>query len=282
MCKKIIKNDNYIINAALQSGKFLLDGFQSKYFFSNSNLNEMDNIPTFKSSSELVLEEDIKSQNIIIESINKFDPDSKIYSEELSNLNTLNVDTSNRKYLIDPLDGTHNYYYGLPFWGVSIAVLDSYNNSVFGVIYLPFYDLLIYGDGDQTFTKHKGISIKSSSTRNTLISKSLICYDSNPFRISEYAEKLYRLVSRFSFCIRTTGSAVFDTALIATGSSSARIWNNTNSYDIAASIPIVNGIGGKITDHTGKKCSIFTSSVVASSSSSIHTELLDLFKQIVP
>lgn len=56
---------------------------------------------------------------------------------------TSQIDKDGKNWIIDPLDGTHNYIAGLPFSGISIGLVDNHVFQV-GVIYFPMEDRLYY------------------------------------------------------------------------------------------------------------------------------------------
>ena len=87
----------------------------------------------------MVAEVDILSQNIIVENLLKAFPEYAIISEEKS----MGKNTKKLTWIIDPLDGTHNYIAGLPCFGISIALADK-SNYFLGIIYFPMLDKLYY------------------------------------------------------------------------------------------------------------------------------------------
>lgn len=50
--------------------------------------------------------------------------------------------TTGRLWIIDPIDGTHNFIRGMPHWGISIGVLQD-GRPLAGVIYLPALGTLL-------------------------------------------------------------------------------------------------------------------------------------------
>ena len=60
---------------------------------------------------------DIESESAIIKVIQKRFPDHAILAEESG----LSANTSENRWVIDPLDGTTNFAHGLPLFAVSIA-----------------------------------------------------------------------------------------------------------------------------------------------------------------
>ena len=70
-----------------------------------------------KGIKDLVTQADIESESAIIEVIQKRFPDHSILAEESG----LSANTSENRWVIDPLDGTTNFAHGLPLFAVSIA-----------------------------------------------------------------------------------------------------------------------------------------------------------------
>jgi myo-inositol-1(or 4)-monophosphatase len=75
---------------------------------------------------------DIKAEKFIVQSLLAARPDDGIIGEEGATVQG----TSGITWVIDPLDGTVNYFYGLPGWNVSIAAKDS-NGVIVGVVTAP-------------------------------------------------------------------------------------------------------------------------------------------------
>lgn len=269
---------DFLIDAVKIAGKTIKEASDNKkYFYLSDFQTEMI---VEKSKKELFVEEDLISQNIIIDIIKKKFPDAVIYSEELNNLEGLTADNSETKYLIDPLDGTHNYCFGLPFWGISVAILDKKNNSVASVIYLPEFDLLLKneGKGNSTMILTGSVWVQASTAKKKM-HEAMICYDNQFHKMNERAFTIYKNLTKECFTTRITGSAVSDITLIASGKINARIWNNTNSYDIAGGIPIVKGAGGSVTDFDGNETGIFSKQVIMCSDSMLNKEIVDIIRR---
>ena len=231
-----------------------------------------------KSKKELVIEEDLLSEKMIIDQITKLEPDAVIYSEEKNNINLLkndNIDNSVMKYILDPLDGTHNFYYGLPYWGIALALVDEFNKSIAGLINIPCLNIFLRNDGNGFPTMLKqGEHWHEVKTTNRILEKALISYDNQFYKLGHQAIEIYDILTQDAFTTRITGSAATDTALIAAGRINSRIWNKTISYDIAAGIPIVLGAGGCVSDFQGNPISILASKVIMSSENDLHDRLI--------
>ena len=91
--------------------------------------------PLRVSSSEahdIKLEIDVRTQELITESLLKKFPEHALYGEE----GIVGDQKSDHQWVVDPLDGTVNYFYGIPHFCVSIA-LRFMGEIIVGVIYDP-------------------------------------------------------------------------------------------------------------------------------------------------
>src|SRR3954453_12743010 len=87
------------------------------------------------SPTDLVSEADLAAERLIRERLLAARPDDGMLGEEGSD----SPGTSGLRWIVDPLDGTTNFLFGLPQWGVSIAVEDG-EGMLAGVVYDPSRD----------------------------------------------------------------------------------------------------------------------------------------------
>lgn len=97
----------------------------------------MERPPAFEIESkstaiDIATQMDKKAEKFIVESLLAARPDDGIIGEEGAAVPS----KSGITWVIDPLDGTVNYFYGLPGWNVSIAARDD-QGSVVGVVTAP-------------------------------------------------------------------------------------------------------------------------------------------------
>ena len=261
------------VNVIDKAGNILLDRFHKR----NRQLAKGAD-PGFieeKSEKELVIEEDLLSEKMIIDQIVELDSDAVIYSEEKNNIHTLHKDNRSSKFILDPLDGTHNFYYGLPYWGIALALVDEFNRPIAGLINIPCLNIFLRNDGKGSPTMLKQDEdwheVKAIERR---LEKSLISYDNQFYKLGHRSIKIYDVLAHSAFTSRITGSAVTDCALIAVGRINGRVWNKTLSYDIAAGIPIVLGSGGFVSDFLGNEINVLASKVIMSSGRNLHDRLI--------
>ena len=97
----------------------------------------MDRPPAFEieeksTAIDIATQMDKKAETFIVQSLLAARPDDGIIGEEGAEV----ASKSGITWVIDPLDGTVNYFYGLPGWNVSIAAKDK-DGSVVGVVTAP-------------------------------------------------------------------------------------------------------------------------------------------------
>lgn len=222
-----------------------------------------------KNKNEFVTKIDIESQSIIIEYLGKDFPIYKVLTEETRFQKEINTLT----WVIDPLDGTHNYISGIDNVGVSIALV-SQQAFHMGVIYLPIKDLMLYAiEGQGAYCN----DVKITVNNNVDITKSMIAYD-NQFYLNRNIFKNFERLINTAFTTRIFGVATYDIALIAMGKIDARIWNCTKLVDIAAGNVIIREAGGKMTDFKNKPLSLNVKDVIASNGL-VHDDLIKLFSE---
>jgi len=217
-----------------------------------------------KSPKDFVSNVDLECQNLAYELLKK-EFEYEILSEEKRIQDDIKTDLF---WIIDPVDGTHNYISGLPNFGVSIA-LATKNEFLLGVIYLPYFDEMYYAVKNHgAFMNNEKIQV----SKNNDLEKSMITFD-NQFYLNKKSFDIYKKIVDSCFTTRILGSAVYDFCLIASGKVDARVWNNTKIFDFAAGLTIVNEAGGQVTDFSGNEINLNSHDILASNSF-VHQELL--------
>ncbi|MFJ4680269.1 MULTISPECIES: inositol monophosphatase family protein [unclassified Kitasatospora] len=110
------------LEAATRAGELLRDGRPA----------DLGVAATKSSPVDVVTEMDLASEKLVLELISARRPDDGYLGEEGAD----RPGTSGVRWVVDPLDGTVNYLYGLPSWAVSVAAeLDG--EAVVGVVFVP-------------------------------------------------------------------------------------------------------------------------------------------------
>jgi myo-inositol-1(or 4)-monophosphatase len=188
---------------------------------------------------DLKLELDVRSQALITELLLEKFPDHAILGEEGNSEN----DSTQFEWVIDPIDGTVNYFYAIPHFCISIA-LRKKGEIIVGVIYDPMRDELWHAElGGKAYLNDKPIEVSQSKD----ISKSVVSIGMSKTTL-ELAVSLsifQDLLARARKC-RMMGSAALDLAYVATGRFDAYIERSVNWWDIAAGVLLVNCAGGRL------------------------------------
>jgi myo-inositol-1(or 4)-monophosphatase len=168
-------------------------------------------------------------------------PDDGLLAEEGSTAEA----ASGRRWVVDPLDGTVNYLYGLPAWCVSVALEDEQGGAV-GVVHDP-----LRGETFRT-TRGAGCELNGSPVRvreRSDLSRSLVAtgfgYDRE--RREMQAEVLRRVLPRVRD-IRRAGAAALDLAWVAAGRLDGYWERGLNPWDWAAGRLLVQEAGGSVAE----------------------------------
>jgi len=222
-----------------------------------------------KGDRDLVTNIDKRCERAIIRLIKKHFPQDGIISEESPDL----VSASGFKWIIDPIDGTHNLVHQLEVFGTSVAVAFK-EKVVLGLIYMPLTDeLYIAQKGKGAYLNGKRITVsKRRLNRATLI------YDSS-IRLNkvEMLKELGKLSDQV-FNIRMFGSTVRALSYLAEGKAEAEVEFNDKVWDFAAGLLLVEEAGGKATDFKGEPWSIDTKRYIASNRA-VHKGILKILKR---
>ena len=242
-----------IIKAAKGAGKIVMKNYGKVKSF------------RVKDMESYVTNVDLESEKFIISAIRKKYPDHDIVSEESGSLNK----KSDYRWIIDPIDGTHNYFHKLPIFGISIG-LEYKGKAILGVIYLPYFkELYVAEKGKGAFLNGKRLRVSSNkSFEKTFILTDLVLR----YKPEEKIDMLNKLKGKI-YDIRAMGSAVYGYAMVARGFVDAYITMYTYPWDIAAGALIVEEASGKVTDFNGKEWKAKIGKYIATNNK-IHNQLI--------
>lgn len=215
------------IHAAKQAGLFL-----KNHFGDDKKVDE-------ESQNDIKIELDKLSQSLITECLLKEFPNDAVLGEEGCAGNPEGED----EWIVDPIDGTVNYYYGIPWFCVSIAMRRK-GELVLGVIYDPMMDECWHVEkGGPAFLNGKEIHCSSRDQMNQAVvfvghGKT----DGSREKGIERFAKIANMVRK----VRNNGSAALAMAYIASGRFDAYVESIISIWDIAAGVLLVEAAGGKV------------------------------------
>ena len=139
---------NTMLTAARQAGKKLVRDF-----------GEVENLQvSVKGVSDFVSAADIQSEKILINELSRAYPDYDILAEEAGEIKNSKNDNP-LKWIIDPLDGTTNFLFGIPHFAISIA-LQKNGETLSGIVYNPITDDLFWAvKGKGAFCNNKRLRV---------------------------------------------------------------------------------------------------------------------------
>lgn len=247
---------NLAINAAKEAGKILIENFGNI-----KNVNK-------KGERELVSNVDVLTENKIIEIIKSEYPEHNILCEE-SNWD----DTSSEyKWVIDPLDGTHNYIYGVDMFGVSIA-LEYKGEIILGVVNIPYHEQIYWAEkGKGAYLNGDRISVSDRTIKNAFV-----IFDSGLQTDTTRRTGFLSVLAGKVFNTRMFGASTRHLTYIASGVADLVVEFGDRPWDFAAGGLILTEAGGMITQLDGSKWSIYVQGYIASNGK-FHEEILELLK----
>jgi myo-inositol-1(or 4)-monophosphatase len=182
--------------------------------------------------TDLVSEADTESERAIRELLAKRRPQDGIVGEEGSDV----PGSSDLRWVVDPLDGTVNFLFGIPQWCVSVAVRDS-EGTIAGAVYDPNRDELFTATrtGPATLARAEGTKELTGPGRERELPSAMVAtglaYDA-AVRAAQ-APVLARLAPRVRD-IRRFGSAALDLTWTAAGRYDAYFERSVKQWDVAA------------------------------------------------
>lgn len=197
-------------------------------------------VSTKSTATDLVSDADRDAESLILQLITQHRPDDGIVAEEGGTAES----ASGLHWVVDPLDGTVNFLFGIPHWAVSVAVEDA-QGALVGVIYDPNRDELfaaVRGQGCEL----NGVAVSVSS--KTELAQALIAtgFAYEPRVRSVQAGILPRVLPAVRD-IRRAGAAALDFAWTASGRVDGYYEATMGHWDRAAGELLVTEAGGRVT-----------------------------------
>jgi myo-inositol-1(or 4)-monophosphatase len=186
---------------------------------------------------DIKLELDVRTQTLITDSILSAFPDHALLGEE----GIAGDSSSEWQWIVDPIDGTVNYFYGVPHFCISIALRKGDEIQI-GVIYDPMRDELwsVACGGTPTLN---GLPIRVSPRTELKDAMLSIGFAKSKTTIAAGLPIVEKFIPRVRK-IRLMGSAALDLAYVACGRLDAYIESSVSLWDVAAGKLLVEAAGG--------------------------------------
>jgi len=214
-------------SAALLAGEFLL----------KARTNDIKVL--YNKDRDIKLQIDLDTENIIKEFLSSHSSFS-ILGEETG---LSRGELREFYWVVDPLDGTSNFFRDIPICCVSIALMH-HVNPVLGVIYDFNHEDLYFGHQEsKAYLNNQEIHVSSLSQKSESTLATGI-----PAKTNYTDNEFSKMISDFQSWkkIRMIGSAAMAAVYVAAGKAEMYKENGIFLWDVAAGAAIVNSAGGKI------------------------------------
>jgi myo-inositol-1(or 4)-monophosphatase len=229
----------------------------------------------FKGDVNPVTAADREAEEAILAVLRQARPDDGVLAEE----GGTGDPTSERIWIVDPLDGTVNFVHGLPQVAVSVALWEG-GSPLVGVVLDPIREEVFAAVAGRGATLD-GARIEVSG--ETRLDRSLIVtgfpYDRRE-RAAEYAATLGAVLATCQG-VRRLGSAALDFAWVAAGRLDGYWEYGLKPWDAAAGLLLVTEAGGVVTDVGGADYTLDAQGVVAATPA-VHRALLTVVAANLP
>jgi myo-inositol-1(or 4)-monophosphatase len=201
-------------------------------------------LSTKSTATDLVTIHDRAAEATIVAGLATTRPDDGIVGEE----GTARPGTSGVSWLVDPIDGTTNYVYGLHHWATSIAAVDA-EGALAGAVYVPALGELFAAGRGRGATLN-GHPIHCSDRDELALALVATGFGYVPSVRVEQAGLLTRILGEVRD-IRRLGSAAIDLCHVACGRVDAYYEAGLNPWDAAAGELIAREAGCRSGDFAG-------------------------------
>ncbi len=210
------------------------------------SMREGSSADTTKTSpTDVVTAADRAVERLLLDGLRAARPDDGVLGEEGAS----RPGRTGLRWVVDPVDGTVNYLYGLPHWAVSVAV-ERDRSSLVGVVFDPVKDELfsaVRGRGSRLGDR------PLACTAATELSQSLVAtgfgYDAR--RRAAQAAALPVVLPRVRD-LRRLGSGALDLCAVAAGRVDAYFEQGLSPWDLAAGALVAREAGARVEGLSGR------------------------------
>ena len=222
-----------------------------------------------KGPGDFVTASDKRVEKIIMKELEK--SEYSILSEETGVVEGKDKD---KRWIIDPIDGTFNFLNGLPHFAISVAYEEK-SEIISGIIFDPIKNEIFFAE------KGKGAYLNNSRIRvsNKSDFKNACLVTGGPKFTSKKREFIFEEYQKVSTevhgHVRKSGSTALDLAYVAAGRFDGYWQREINYWDIAAGLILIRESGGFV-NNLNDDTFIQKKIDIIATNSKIHKELKNL------
>lgn len=242
---------------------------------------------TSKDAEGMVSQADIETEKLLQRELKKVFKEAEFLGEESVFLKIKDKKKAFEKFkslewcwIVDPLDGTHNFLNGLDYYGVCVA-LAHYGQPVLGVVYRPESSELYYAIQKGKAYKENILSGKKTLLRAEKNTKKLKdCMVVTGFALEKGDRdplefKILKKIMEKCRGVRRFGSAALDMCHVAEGKFDSYWEKGLAPWDVAASGIICLEAGVQVTDYNSESFHPFQKSIFCARKP-LHKKLIGL------
>ena len=219
------------VEAAHRAGAVLLDRFGAG----------PSGVRTKSTTTDLVSDADTEAERAIFDTIRAQRPGDGRIGEE----GTTVASSTGVTWVVDPLDATVNYLFGIPVWCVSVAAEDA-EGPLAGAIHDPNRnETFTAARGGGAFLNGRPIRVSDRDDLTTALIATGFAYDRG---LRAFQARVVAEVLPLVRDVRRGGSAALDLAGVACGRVDGYYESSTERWDKAAGVLLVREAGGIVTD----------------------------------
>ncbi len=226
--------------AAIKAGKAIMRDF-----------SELDKLQVSrKGTADFATNADRRAEKILLQELGKARPSYSILTEESGEIPGSDA---TQRFVIDPIDGTHNFIHALPYFCIAVAYerqrADGKFETQAGVIYDPIQNELFCAELNQGATLNDQRLRVSGRTDTDLCMLATFLPSSDA---SSHSARMYAAMTASPFLLRASGSTALDLAYVAAGRYDGACFVSYKHWDVAAALLILREAGGQIAE-SGKE-----------------------------
>jgi myo-inositol-1(or 4)-monophosphatase len=215
---------------------------------------------------DFVTSADNMSDKLLRAKINFIQTGAKIHSEE----DGIELQETNaRLWIVDPLDGTINYFHQDSVWGISVALVEKKQTQA-GFVCLPALGQIFCCTRNRVVKAPIALKVCG----DTDLGQAQIWMDHMKGRAEPIVD-LFGKLTRATTCPQIRLCATYSLMQVATGKIAGYVHPGPKPEDFSAAALFVEKAGGRVTDFDGRPWNPFSKSIVATNSL-LHDQLLEV------
>ena len=231
-CKTMTGDIDIALRLAEEAGNLILSYYRSKSLKVDA---KRDDTP--------VTEADRKAEELIRKGLTSRFPDDGIFGEEFEE----KISVNERRWILDPIDGTRSFIHGVPLFGVMIG-LEVDREMKLGVVNFPALCEMYYAEtGSGAFMNGDAIAVSGISD----FRKATVVFTEKEYLLDPPSDHPVDSLRHGAGLVRGWGDC-YGHMLVASGRAEVAVDKIMSPWDCAALIPIISEAGGCCFDYTGQ------------------------------